>query len=112
MHRLPSRQHYKIWLEIQGPGRGLATNDGPPCFPLPDALPRPGYLLWFFHRNEYLGTRFDPYEKCIAPNYVRSPTMALHFETFQKAYARAETMDAPCLILRARGRGEKVEIAG
>ncbi|AKC71264.1 hypothetical protein [Pandoraea oxalativorans] len=94
-----TRVDYQRWISLR---RRVPANEYP-VHPLPDRLPRRGYVVWFYFRNEFFGSQFDKQAKAYVCDHVRNPWEAAFLETKTEALDIARRMVCPCLVLYCAG---------
>ncbi|UVA77771.1 hypothetical protein [Pandoraea commovens] len=94
-----TRVDYQRWISLR---RRVPANEYP-VHPLPDRLPRRGYVVWFYFRNEFFGSQFDKKAKAYVCDHVRNPWEAAFLETKAEALDIARRMVCPCLVLYCAG---------
>ncbi|MCE4060132.1 hypothetical protein LXM60_07955 [Pandoraea sputorum] len=94
-----TRVDYQRWISLR---RRVPANEYP-VHPLPDRLPRRGYVVWFYFRNEFFGSQFDKKAKAYVCDHVCNPWEAAFLETKTEALDIARRMVCPCLVLYCAG---------
>ncbi|VVE25512.1 hypothetical protein [Pandoraea anhela] len=94
-----TRVDYQRWISLR---RRVPANEYP-VYPLPEKLPRRGYVVWFYFRNEFFGSQYDKKLKTYVSDHVKNPWEAAFFETKTEALDIARRMICPCLVLFAAG---------
>ncbi|WP_157112321.1 hypothetical protein [Pandoraea faecigallinarum] len=94
-----TRVDYQRWLSLR---RQVPANEYP-VYPLPEKLPRRGYVVWFYFRNEFFGAHYDEKHKGYVSAHVKNPWEAAFLETKTEALEIARRMVCPCLVLYCAG---------
>ncbi|WP_087688698.1 MULTISPECIES: hypothetical protein [unclassified Pandoraea] len=92
-------------------GKGKRAGAAKP-HPVPQALPREGYVVWFLNHGKFLGYAWSEPEQEIRRAHVKNAEHAIYFDTFAQAAVVSAKLISPSRVLHSPGPGMSPTVMG